>query len=105
MARNIANIEINKDQSRIQQIKIEHRILNDHKELSDEFNRYYAEIGPSIAAQRDQITETRQTKQTPHNFFLNSVNVSEIKQYIQELKNNKSPGIDEIKSDILKESQ
>ena len=79
-------------------------ILNDTTEISNKFNNYFINIGPTLASQIPD-TGTNYKKFLPNNntnsIFLSPVNHDEIKNNILNL-NNSAPGWDEITAKMLK---
>ena len=79
-------------------------ILNDTTEISNKFNNYFINIGPTLASQIPD-TGTNYKKFLPNNnnnsIFLSPVNHDEIKKNILNL-NNSAPGWDEITAKMLK---
>lgn len=78
--------------------------INNNNEMSNMFNSFFSNIGKSLANNIVQDLEQQPvTKVQSNSIFLNPTTPFEIKKFINELKNNKSPGIDEITAKTLKE--
>ncbi len=79
------------------------KITNDKKTIADEFNIFFSEVGQNMAKKCKQNNKKNSNKYIENSFFLSEVNVSEIYDYINELKNGKSSGHDGLTSELLKE--
>jgi hypothetical protein len=76
------------------------------KEIANEFNRYFANIGPTLAASINHSGKDFNSYLKNSHFsatcFLQPTDKEEILQIIGKLGSRKSPGHDNIKSDIVK---
>ncbi|KAJ8979460.1 hypothetical protein NQ317_006774 [Molorchus minor] len=79
-------------------------ITENEKEICDIFNETYINMGENMAKQIDRDLEYKEdiTKNN-QSMFLFPTNSNEVKNTIMQLKDNKSPGIDGIKSETLKQ--
>lgn len=94
-----------KQNQEIKQIKLpNNHVVNDKKQIVNEFNKHYAEVGNKLANKIHSPNKTFPIVTTNNSFFLTPVDDKEIVELIKELKNNKAPGIDGITSEMLKET-
>lgn len=102
----INSIECKKKKSTIKEIIINNDVLTDNLKIANAFNKHYAEVGKKLASSiQKPITIPPSRKYLPKSMFLSPVDEKEICQIINSLKSKKSPGIDKIKSETLKEIQ
>lgn len=79
-------------------------ILENEKEIANNFNTAFSEVGKNLAEQikhKDNYNECRHVMQ--NSFFLLPTNSLEVKQTIKELKNKKSAGYDGLQAEIIKQ--
>lgn len=74
----------------------------DPEEIGNKFNIYFSQIGEKLASKIVQEPMVNEIVNFPHSMYINYTNVAEIKQIVLELKNNKAPGPDGIKNELLK---
>lgn len=89
----------------IKQIMTENNELSDNELImSNTFNNYYVGVGRNLAEKIIRpITPPPPRQSVPHSLFLHATNFLEVINLIKDLKPNKAPGIDMIKSETLKE--
>ena len=81
------------------------KTFSDSKEIANEFNNFFANIGPSLAASikhKGKDFNSYLRDQNSYTCFLKPTDVEEIYKVIRNLGNNKSPGHDNISSNIIK---
>ena len=103
-------IHTNNDKSNIADIfKYENKILSNPNEIANAFCDYFTNIGPNLSKQIPKPNKTYKMymKSTPpeNSMFLNPTDINEINSTITRLKPNKSSGIDNISTWLLKELQ
>lgn len=77
--------------------------VTDKKEMANIYNKYYAHIGSKLADQIEERPPDLTKNKIVDSFFITPTSESEIKNCISELKNNKAPGKDGFKSEIIKD--
>jgi hypothetical protein len=74
--------------------------------IADKFDEYFINIGPQLASKINGNLETSIQKYLTGNFmnsmFLNPITENEMISEVLKLKDNKSPGYDEINAKIIK---
>lgn len=89
----------------IKQIKVNDEIITNKKRIANQFNKYFSEIGTKMAS---TITSpgkrVGQRNIINHSLYLYPTDTNEVVKFISELKPRKSPGLDNITSEILKTS-
>ena len=85
-------------------IKIPHnnKVVSNDSEIAEEFNKYFASVGPSLAKNIPQNTLKITTNYYTKSMYLEEVNPEEINNYISSLDANKTTGPDNISSKCLK---
>lgn len=88
----------------ITKIEDEHNeMLDDQKEIAEAFNKFFTNLGSVYASKikkpKDFIEDKFSVRES---FFLVPTNAQEIKDVIIELKDKRSPGIDNIKAETIK---
>ena len=86
---------------------VDHKLRSDHKEIADNFNVFFANIGAKLSAGNNQSNCAQSysdylNNPTPHRFTLSTINESYILSIINKLKNKNSSGNDEISNKLLK---
>ena len=86
---------------------VDQKIIADHKEIADNFNVFFANIGAKLSAGNNQSNCAQSysdylNNPTPHRFTLSTINESYILSIINKLKNKNSSGNDEISNKLLK---
>ena len=84
------------------------KTFSDSKEIANEFNNFFANIGPSVDARikhRGNDFDSYLKDRNSYTCFLKSTDEEEIDKVVRNLGNNKSPGHDNISSNIIKKSQ
>ena len=86
---------------------MDQKIIADHKEIADNFNVFFANIGAKVSAGNNQSNCAQSysdylNNPTPHRFTLSTINESYILSIINKLKNKNSSGNDEISNKLLK---
>lgn len=99
--------EISKTKNKISQITSlknnENVLITDTKLIANEFNKTFIEMGKKLADKININSNFTFKKITTMNsFVLLPTEKNEIKNIIRDLKNNKTPGLDNIKSETLK---
>lgn len=86
----------------INKIKVDGNIIENKKQIANEYNKHYSEIGTKMAnkiiSPEQKFLETAFDK----TFYLSPIKESEVDLFIQSLKNFKSPGYDNIRSELIK---
>ena len=82
---------------------INNKEIFEEEEIADEFNKYFTTVGPSLAS---AIPESSSSFHSYLNFNApsmthNNLTTTEFNEAFNSLKRNKSPGIDQINSNIL----
>ncbi|XP_050508952.1 probable RNA-directed DNA polymerase from transposon BS isoform X1 [Diabrotica virgifera virgifera] len=78
--------------------------LTNIDEIAEEFNDYFSTVGEKYAQKIIKpLSQPPKRCTTLNSFFLADVNENDIKIIINSLKSNKAPGMDNIKSEVLKE--
>ena len=83
------------------------KTFSDSKEIANEFNNFFANIGPSLAASikhKGKDFDFYLKDRNSYTCFLKPTDEEEIDKVIRNLGNNKSPGHDNISSNIIKKS-
>lgn len=78
-------------------------VASNNKDIASEFNNFFADIGHKLATNIIQPNIVYNEQINQNSIFLTDVTQIEIRQYLNSLKNNKSPGKDQIKNETLKE--
>ena len=82
-------------------------IINEPKQIADGFNKYFANIGPllanSIKHNGNDFTHYLEGSHFSSTCYLKPTDENEILKIIGKLGSNKSPGHDNIKSDLVKQ--
>ena len=86
---------------------VDHKLISDHKEIADNFNVFFANIGAKLSAGNNQSNCAQSysdylNNPTPHRFTLSTINESYILSIMNKLKNKNSSGNDEISNKLLK---
>lgn len=81
--------------------------ITDHKDIANAFNKYFIDVGSSLASKIPNVHTNRNTmptlSQSP-SFFMTPTTEYEIMQIIKKLKPKTSCGFDEISSKLIKNS-
>lgn len=94
----------NKAHIKIENLQIEDNFIDNKQEIANKFNQYYSTVGEVYANKIKCDNNTKFSCTISKNsIFLRSTDEQEIKKCILELKTRKAPGIDNIKSETLKE--
>lgn len=73
-------------------------------DLSNEFNNNFINMGKNLAEKiTPDVNYKMPKKRMSHSFYLSHTNETEIKEVIEDLKNKKAPGYDNIKAETLKQ--
>lgn len=70
--------------------------------MANKFNIYFSQIGNKLASKIQTGCRENLKTSSSHSMYLNLTDITEIKQLVLELKNNKAPGPDGITNEILK---
>ena len=86
---------------------MDQKIIAAHKEIADNFNVFFANIGAKLSAGNNQSNCAQSysdylNNPTPHRFTPSTINESYILSIINKLKNKNSSGNDEISNKLLK---
>ena len=80
--------------------------VSDQTTIANEFNKYFTNIGPSLASQINypvgKSSKDYLLTPTPHNFSFGKVNSDSIKEIINKLKNKSTSGWDKLSNKLLK---
>ena len=84
---------------------IDKRIITEETEIASEFNKFFTEIGPSLANKIPNSNKSFETFLEKANTTMQtaSLTINELKDAFFSLKINKSPGADEITFNVIKE--
>ena len=85
--------------------KIDHKLKTGEDEIENEFNKYFADIGPSLAKNiaNPSISFESFLKRVNTTLPSQSLSIKELKDnFLFSLKTNKSPGADEINFNVIK---
>ena len=101
---------LNRGKSRTQfpnEFTIDNKSITDHKEIADQFNIFFANIGAKLSSGNDRHNEDKSfsdylNNPTENRFNFSVINVSEVLMIINKLKNKNSSGVDEISNKLLK---
>ena len=96
-----------KDKSLPEYIIIDGEKITEHKEISNIFNKYFANIGTKLASSincRDQTQTFKSYLKSPteKTFSFSKVCEPEVQQILNQMKKKQSRGVDEISSQLLK---
>ena len=85
-------------------LKQDNIIIKDPFEIANSFNDYYTNLGQNLAEkiERSHVATPLQLTHNANSIYLSEVTIPEVEEAIKELKNNKLPGIDNIKSETIK---
>ena len=101
---------LNRGKSRTQfpnKFTIDNKSITDHKEIADQFNIFFANIGAKLSSGNDWHNEDKSfsdylNNPTENRFNFSVINVSEVLMIINKLKNKNLSGVDEISNKLLK---
>ena len=87
-----------------QNLKIGNKIKTGENKIANEFNKYFADIGPSLAKNipKPSIPFESFLKRVNTTLPSQSLSINELKDAFFSLKTNKSPGADEINFNVIK---
>ena len=87
-----------------QKPKIGNKIKTGENEIANEFNKYFADIGPSLAKNipKPSILFESFLKRVNTTLPIQSLSIIELKDAFFSMKTNKSPGADEINFNVIK---
>lgn len=78
-------------------------LITNSKEMANEFNKTFTKMGENLANKINKDPNFKITKNSVQNsMVLLPTDTFELKQLLNELKNKKSPGLDNIKAEVLK---
>ena len=85
-------------------LKIGNKIKTGEDEIANEFNKYFADIGPSLAKNipDPSIPFEKFLERVNNTLSSQSLSINELKDPFFSLKTNKSPGADEINFNVIK---
>lgn len=84
----------------------EGELIQDKLEISNIFVNHFTDIGKKLADKIDQTKKcnvVQNIRNSNNSIFLSNTSEKEVVETIYQLKSNKAPGIDNIKSEILKD--
>lgn len=91
----------------IQEIVQKNEIICDPKMIADNFNKFFVNIGPNLAAKIPQtthhFTEYLTTNKISNSLFLKPIKTEELEQVTHSLKNSNSKGYDNLSVNIIKQ--
>lgn len=94
--KNLVNTEI-------KEIKVDNELITDKKQIANAFNNYFAKIGEKMASSIDKANIKNDKRNVANNsMFFYPTDINEVSKCINELKDRKSPGLDNLTSEILK---
>ena len=87
-------------------------MIIDDQEISDQgkrascFNKFFVDIGPKLALMIPELQIKFDQYLNPHQSFMDEANLTddEVKEALRSLKPNKSPGYDNISSNVVNET-
>ena len=90
----------------VKELQVDGKSYNDNSEISNQFNKYFANIGKIMASSFESTKEYSKYLGESNNnsMFLEPVNKSELFREIMQLNPNKSAGLDNISPKIIKAS-
>lgn len=77
--------------------------INDKKSIANNFNKYFKEVGENFARNIPDINYLDNRQPLENSMYLQDTTETEVLKIIQNLKCKKSPGIDGIRAETLKE--
>lgn len=77
--------------------------IHDEKYIANSFNKYFREVGEKFAQTIPDINYIDNTQPLENSMYLQPTNEREVLEIIQNLKCKKSPGIDGVRAETLKE--
>jgi hypothetical protein len=87
-----------------QKLKIDGKIISNKETIVEKLNDYFLEVGPKLADKIPIITTNFKSYIKPTNISMKEVNlnINELRNAFNSLKNNKSVGIDQISVNVVK---
>lgn len=76
--------------------------IEGRESIANAFNEYYAKLGQNYAAKLADLPPYFDNTSTSASLFLSPTSQCEVKKYIAELKLDRSPGMDGLKTEIIK---
>ena len=100
----IGKAKYSKKSNFYRKLKIGNKIKTSEGEIANEFNKYFADIGPSLAKNipNPSISLESFLKRVITSLPSQSLSINELKDAFFSLKTNKSPGVDEINFNVIK---
>ena len=85
-------------------IVINNVVINDKKTIAEHFNRYFVNVGPNLAASIPQTNKSFESFVSENEQVFNEAPLTddELLKAFASLKSNKSPGLDDIFSNVIK---
>ena len=90
----ISKAKYSKKSSFLQKLKIGNKIKTGEDEIANEFNKYFADIGPSLAKRIPSIPFKRFLERVSTTLPSHSLSINELKDAFFSLKTSKSPCAD-----------
>ena len=81
------------------QFSVGKHIIKNPIKIANEFNKYFVNIGPELA---EKTYNQHLTNNYKDSMFLDPITESEVEIEISNIKNNKSPGYDDINAKVIK---
>ena len=85
---------------------IDDQEISDQGKIANCFNKFFLDIGPKLAAMIPESQTKFDQYLSPHQTFMGEANLTdnELKEVLRSLKPNKSPGYDNISSNVGNET-
>lgn len=94
---------LNKTEKKVEEIKIDDKVITDKKEIANCFNKYFTEVGKNLANNiKRPIRSSIKKDYQEHSMYFFETDSTEVSNTIQELKLHKAPGLDSIAVNVLK---
>ena len=102
----IKEIDCSKSKNKIKKIiDTEGTQITQEEKMCEVFNKFFVNIGKDLASKINPVKASRKNtaKINSYSIFLAQINEEEIRKTILSLKDHKAPGVDQIKSETLKQ--
>ena len=85
---------------------IDDQEISDQGKIANYFNKFFVDIGTKLASMIPELQTKFDQYLNPHQTFMGEVNLTndELKEASRSLKPNKSPGYDNISSNVVNET-
>ena len=94
--------------SRIPKLVINNKIITEDKEMTNEFNQYFSQVGVNLASKLPPVSSTHGFKRflppsVSNSFVCDSISYTEIQNTIKNLKSKNSSGSDMLNAKLIQE--